>query len=524
MGTSYNRPISQWSKGEYAGANNTEDDLAVMQSHGATLGADDVPSQRSAAMPVSSGVEFGGFIGTAADTDWFSIAGSGQISVVANVAPISPNLDLRAEVYDANGELVAASDPASATISGDSATGLAVNLSANLPASGTYYVKLDGVGNGDPLSNGYSDYDSIGYYALTVTVLDPSNAPQVTTSSLPTANSFGSYSTQLSATSGVPPYNWGLDSSSAPLPSTLSIAANTGVISGTPSAAAGLYPLTFKVVDADGNSSTKTLTLTVADAPLSITTTLPLAPASLTKPYSLQLGASGGRGSYAWSLASGSLPAGLSMNSAGLISGTPTKAATYSFTLKVTSGTASVTKALSLAPTAAVAVTTNSLAVGLVGVSYSASLAATGGTKSYVWDLVSGTLPPGLNLVGGKISGTPTTRGSYPFVVSVTDTAGRSATSAAVTLTVSVPLQITTTALPGATKGVAYSLQLAGDGGIAPYTWAFSSRTIPAGMSLSSSGTLSGTPTVAGTYSLSIKMTAKNRASVTKTFSLVIAP
>jgi hypothetical protein len=212
------------------------------------------------------------------------------------------------------------------------------------------------------------------------------------------------------------------------------------------------------------------------------------------------------------------------MNSAGLISGTPTKAATYSFTLKVASGTASVTKALSLAPTAAVAVTTNSLAVGLVGVTYSASLAATGGTKSYVWDLVSGTLPPGLNLVGGKISGTPTTRGSYPFVVSVTDTAGRSATSATVTLTVSVPLQITTTALPGATKGVAYSLQLAGDGGIAPYTWAFSSRTIPAGMSLSSSGTLSGTPTVAGTYSLSIKMTAKNRASVTKTFSLVIAP
>jgi hypothetical protein len=106
MGTSYNRPISQWSKGEYAGANNTEDDLAVMQSHGATLRADDVPSQRSAAMPVSSGVEFGGFIGTATDTDWFSIAGSGQISVVANVAPISPNLDLRAEVYDANGELV----------------------------------------------------------------------------------------------------------------------------------------------------------------------------------------------------------------------------------------------------------------------------------------------------------------------------------------------------------------------------------------------------------------------------------
>ncbi|MDL2335535.1 MAG: putative Ig domain-containing protein, partial [Chloroflexota bacterium] len=453
MGTSYNRPISQWSKGEYSGANNSEDDLAVMQSHGATLRADDVPSQQSAAMPVSSGVPFDGFIGTAADTDWFSVSGSGQINVVANVAAISPNLDLRADVYDSNGTLLAWADPAASTVTGDSATGLSINLTATLPVSGTYFVKLDGVGYADPLTDGYSDYDSIGAYTVTVTVLDPTSAPQVTTPSLPTANSFSPYSTQLTATSGVPPYTWGIVSSAAALPSALSIAANTGVISGTPSAAAGNYPLTFKVVDANGNSSTKSLTLTIADAPLSTTTTLPLPPASLTQPYSLQLAASGGRGSYVWALASGTLPAGLTLNSAGLLSGTPTKASTYSFTVKVTSGTTSVTKALSLAPAALLKVSTTNLATGITGVAYSASLAASGGTGSYVWDIYSGSLPPGLNLVGAKITGTPTTRGSSTFVVRVTDTAGRTTLSGTLTLNVTVPLQVLTSALPGATKG-----------------------------------------------------------------------
>lgn len=524
MGTSYNRPISQWSKGEYSGANNTEDDLAVMQSHGAPLRTDDVPSQQSAAMPVSSGVPFDGFIGTAADADWFSISGSGEINVVANVAAISPNLDLRADVYDADGDLLASANPAASTISGDSATGLSVNLTATLPAAGTYFVKLDGVGYGDPLTNGYSDYDSMGAYTVTVTVLDPTGAPEVSTTALPTANSFTPYSTQLTATSGVPPYTWGIVSSAAALPSALSIAANTGVISGTPSAAAGDYPVTVKVVDANGNSSTKSLTLTIADAPLSITTTLPLPPASLTVPYSVQLNASGGRGNYVWSLASGTLPLGLTLNSSGLLSGTPTKASSYSFTVKVTSGTTSVTKALSLAPTALLKVTTTTVAMGITGVAYSASLAASGGTRSYVWDIYSGSLPPGLNLVGSKITGTPTTRGSYPIVVRATDTAGRIALSGTITLNVTVPLQIVTTALPGATRGVAYSLQLVGDGGLAPYTWSKSLGTIPSGMTLSTTGVLSGTPTVTGTFSITIKLLDKNRKSVSRVFSLVVSP
>jgi hypothetical protein len=525
MGTAYNRPISQWSKGEYSGANNAEDDLAVMQQRGAPLRPDDVPSQMSAAMPLQSGATFSGFIGTSSDSDWFSVAGAGKINVVANAAGISPNLDLRVEVYDAGGGLVAAADPAASTISGDSATGLSVNMTANLPASGTYYVKLDGTGYGDPLSNGYSGYASVGAYSLKVTVLDPSSAPQITTTSLPTASSFSTYSTQLTAASGVAPYTWGLDPSSPALPAALSIAANTGVVSGTPTAAAGSYSLVFKVVDANGSSSTRSLTLTIADAPLTITSSIPLAPASLTRSYSYQLSASGGRGGYAWSLASGSLPAGLTLSSTGLISGTPTKATTYSFAVKVVSGTTSVTKALSMTVTKALVVSTTTLATGFVGTAYSASLAASGGTGTYIWELASGSLPPGLNLVGAKISGTPTTRGSSTFVVRVTDTAGRTALSGNLTLNISVPLQIVTTGLPGATKGVFYSVQLVGDGGVAPYAWSRSSGSLPSGLTLNSTtGVISGTPSVSGTFSYTVKIADKNRKSVTRAFSLVVAP
>lgn len=522
MGTSYNRPISQWSKGQYSGANNLEDDLAVMQARGAPLRADDVPSQMSAAMPIQSGVLFNGFIGTAADSDWFSISGSGQINVVASVASISPNLDLRVEVYDGGGDLIAAADPAAATIAGDSATGLSVNLTANLPASGTYYVRLDGTGYGDPLTNGYSGYASVGAYALKVTVLDPSSAPQITTSSLATASSFSNYSTQLAATSGAAPYTWGLDASSAPLPASLSIAANTGVISGTATAPAGSYPLTFRVVDASGNSSTKALALTIADAPLTITNTIPLPPASLTQPYSLQFNASGGRAGYAWSLAGGTLPLGLTLSNAGVLSGTPTKATTYSFTIKVVSGITSATKSFSMKTTAALNVTTTSLAAGTAGTAYSVTLAASGGVTPYVWDIASGSLPAGLSLVAGKITGTPTQRESQTLTFRVSDSAGRVKVSNPLTLNVYQVSITSGSSLPEAMRGKAYSATLVADGGVAPYKWSIATGALPSGLTLATTGVISGTPTVPGTFNLVVRATDGGLRVGTGAMTLVV--
>jgi hypothetical protein len=522
MGTAYNRPISQWSKGDYAGANNTEDDLAIIQSHGLALKADDAPDSRTSATPLQTLSTFNGRIGSTTDVDWFSFTGSGQADISVTVAPTSPNLDVDLDLYDSSGNLRADSDPDAATVSGDVATGLSAVLSYPLQASGTYYIRIAGVGYGDPLTNGYSDYSSVGDYKLDLRVSDASTSPSITTSSLPNALYGQAYSTTQTASGGVPPYHWGITSDSAPLPDALALTANTGLISGVPTAAAGTYQIKFKVVDSQGNSSTSTLSLTVADAPLVITTGLPMAPASLGVPYSTTLAATGARGNYVWSLASGTLPAGVAMSATGELSGTPiNRATTYSFTVRVSSGQATTTKSLSISVTNAVRVTTVALADGTLGVSYSGTLAATGGTGKYVWDIDPQMLPPGLSVSANKIVGIPTQTGSWGIPVRVTDTAGRTATKT-VPLTIYGKPVILTTSLPNVTRGVFYSVTLAAEGGKVPYKWTRSSGSLPRGLSISTAGVLSGTTSYAGTYTITFKCTDAGSRYGLQTLTLIV--
>ena len=147
--------------------------------------------------------------------------------------------------------------------------------------------------------------------------------------------------------------------------------------------------------------------------------------------YSATLTASGGVTPYTWSVVSGSLPTGLSLNSmTGGINGTPTTAGSSAFTVQVSdsqnpSGTD--TKQLSItinpAQVAPLNITTTSLPIGRRFVAYSQTLIATGGTRPYSWSLSSGALPPGLALNGvtGVISGTPTNKGRWSFTVRVRD-------------------------------------------------------------------------------------------------------
>jgi hypothetical protein len=78
----------------------------------------------------------------------------------------------------------------------------------------------------------------------------------------------------------------------------------------------------------------------------------------------------------------------------------------------------------------------------------------------------------------------------------------------AISMAASTPVTITTTSLPAMTVGVPFSATLVATGGISPYTWSVSSGTLPAGLSLSSAGVISGTPTVEGPYSFSVQVTA----------------
>jgi hypothetical protein len=165
MGTGYYKEIVQWSKGEYANANNHEDDLAIMPNYGVSYRNDDHSDSTANATPLHGTVlSASGIIERGADTDVFSFAtGAGSITIGVDPAPRSPNLDILAQIRDSQGNLVASSNLA----------GLAASITANVPA-GTYYLSLDGVGTGDP-TTGYSDYGSLGQYTISGTVVEPGN-------------------------------------------------------------------------------------------------------------------------------------------------------------------------------------------------------------------------------------------------------------------------------------------------------------------------------------------------------------
>ena len=148
-----------------------------------------------------------------------------------------------------------------------------------------------------------------------------------------------------------------------------------------------------------------------------------------------------------WSLSAGTLPAGLTLSTAGVLSGTPTTAASSTFTVKVTDGAArTTTRSFTVVVAAPLSVSAATAAGATVGVAYSVQLAATGGTTPYVWQLSAGTLPNGLTLsTTGAITGTPTTVEDDTFTVQVTDAGGRVATKS-LTITVVAPLAVSTTA------------------------------------------------------------------------------
>jgi uncharacterized protein (TIGR03437 family) len=152
------------------------------------------------------------------------------------------------------------------------------------------------------------------------------------------------------------------------------------------------------------------------------------------------------------------------------------------------------------------------------------TLEAVNGSAPYQWSLASGSLPPGVALVGraqsGDITGVPTSAGSYTFTVRVVDRYGFAAEKTFTMVIVGPPIKISTADLPSGTVGVPYQAQLQASVGTPPYQWS-SAGSLPPGLSLSAAGLLAGTPTAAGTYSIAVAV--KDAASSDqKTLSLVI--
>jgi hypothetical protein len=294
--------------------------------------------------------------------------------------------------------------------------------------------------------------------------------------------------------------------------------------------------LTFKVTDSasPAQNTTATFSLTIAPATLTISTTsLPNGQAGVA--YSQTLAATGGTGAFTWQLTAGTLPAGLTLTaSSGLISGTPTLPVTATpLTFKVTDSgspvqTATANPTLTIVP-AVLTITTASLPNGVQGVAYSQTLAATGGTGAYTWQLTSGTLPTGLTLTAasGLISGTPSAVVSAtPLTFKVTDSGSTAQNASAnLTLTITPPtLSITTTSLATGAVGSPYTQTLAATGGTGSYSWQVVSGTLPTGLVLhAATGQISGTPTAAANLTpIGFKATDSGSPAQTATATLTM--
>ena len=262
MGVGYYQALVQWSKGEYSGANNTQDDFAVMQSNGLPLRADD-HGNTTASATVLSGSSAGGLstlaaegvIERAGDVDVFSFAaGAGSASFSVSPAVRSPNLDVIATLRDAAGTVLATANPADA-----------VNaiFSATLPANGTYTLSVQGTGKGDPLTTGYSSYGSLGQYAVAVTVYTPGSLPPAAVIS-------------ASAVRGTAPFTVAYSGAGSSDPDGSVVAwdwsfSEGGTASGTTTSRTyttpGTYTTALRVTDNAGLSASSSVTVTV-DAPV----------------------------------------------------------------------------------------------------------------------------------------------------------------------------------------------------------------------------------------------------------------
>jgi hypothetical protein len=389
---------------------------------------------------------------------------------------------------------------------------------AGLPSA--VAASASGVLSGVPASPGSSTVtvtvtDSKGATATARFTLTVAPAPlAIVTASLPDGRVQSAYSVTLAATGGTGSNKW----SATGLPAGLAMSADS-TISGTPTAD-GAFTVAVTVTDAAGSQAKQTYTLTIAPAPLVVSTaTLPAGVAGTA--YSATLAATGGVIPYTWTVLG--LPSGVAASAGGVLSGTPALPGSYAVTATVTdskgaAATARFTLTLAAAP---LAIATTSLPDGRVQSAYSATLAATGGVTPYTWTVLG--LPAGIAAsAGGLLSGTPAPAGAYAVTATVTDSKGATAT-ARFTLTVApAPLAIATASLPDGRVQSAYSATLAATGGVTPYTWTVLG--LPSGIAASTGGALSGTPASAGSYTVTATVTDSKSATATARFTLTVAP
>ena len=168
LGAPFGKRVTQWSNGDYVGATSSQEDLEVITNarNGFGFRVDDHGDDTAAASALSEvndiSITGWGIIEQRTDQDWFSFsAGAGPVSLNVNAFGDNPNLDVLATLHDADGNVIASSNPLDSTDA---------ELSANVD-EGTYFVSVDGVGR----DGRYSDYGSLGFFSITGTRVAPSD-------------------------------------------------------------------------------------------------------------------------------------------------------------------------------------------------------------------------------------------------------------------------------------------------------------------------------------------------------------
>ena len=327
------------------------------------------------------------------------------------------------------------------------------------------------------------------------------------TPSLPGGVVGAAYSAGIAIIGGTAPYHCSMSGGALPDGVALTGCSVTGVPT-----TAGTDSVTITVADSasPAKSVSEALALTVAPAKLALAqTSLPNGTAAVF--YTSTLQAIGGTSPYRCSLASGTLPAGLSLNGC-TVSGTPAAAATAALTVRITDAgspalMASGPVSLLIAP-ATLTLASATLPAAMVGQPYAGALTAWGGTAPYTYSIAGGSLPPGLVLSpSGAITGTPTTPASASLTIVATDANRPQSDTASglVTLTVNAgTMSLTTAQLAAPVLASPYSQTLGVVGGTAPYTFTIASGALPTGLTLSASGVVSGTPTAPGASSFTV--------------------
>jgi Putative Ig domain len=332
------------------------------------------------------------------------------------------------------------------------------------------------------------------------------------------------YSCPVTASGGGKPYVWSV--ALGQLPPGLTLDSSTGVITGVP-ANPGKTSFTIEVRDSSllqQQSALASLSLNTLAPPLAFGKT-GLPDATLSQPYVAQLPLSGGLAPFSWSIASGSLPSGLTLNvKTGEISGIPTQPGPFNFTAGVTDSSspplvASGSFTLNVVvPQSTLNTLYSPLTLGKTGLPdatlsqpYVAQLPFSGGLAPFSWSIPSGSLPSGLtlNFKTGEISGIPTQPGPFEFTAQVTDSSSPPLMAfGSFTLNVVVPqLTIATLSLPQGVQGHALKAQLEAYGGQPPYTWSVIAGSLPAGLQLDpATGMLSGIPSQVETVSFTIQV------------------